>query len=99
METCDTVFRRDVIRSVTLEEYRFGFDPGVTAKVAAIRGGRIHEGGISHARRTYEEGTKIGWCDGVRAIWCTRKYRRSAVPAVHPLRHRSGAAGPPAPTR
>lgn len=73
METCYKAFRREVIQSVTLEEDRFGFEPEITAKVA--KGGwRIFEVGISYSGRTYEEGKKIGWKDGVRAIYCITKY-------------------------
>jgi glycosyltransferase involved in cell wall biosynthesis len=96
METCYKVFRRDVIQSLTLEEDRFGFEPEVTAKLAAIAGCRIYEVGISYAGRTYDEGKKIGWRDGVRAIWCIWKYRRSAAPVVSPLGHTSGVTGSPA---
>ena len=73
METCYKVFRRDVLQRIQLEEDRFGFEPEVTAKVARL-GVRIYEVGISYAGRTYEEGKKIGWKDGVRAIWCIIKY-------------------------
>jgi len=73
METCYKAFRREVIQSITIEEDRFGFEPEVTAKLA--RGNwRIFEVGISYAGRTYEEGKKIGWKDGVRAIYCITKY-------------------------
>jgi glycosyltransferase involved in cell wall biosynthesis len=73
METCFKVFRREVIQSIPLEEDRFGFEPEVTAKIA--RGGwRVFELGISYHGRTYDEGKKIGWRDGVRAIWCILKY-------------------------
>jgi len=74
METCYKVFRREIIQSLTLEEDRFGFEPEVTAKVARLRC-RIYEVGISYYGRTYEEGKKIGWKDGVRAVWCILKYR------------------------
>ena len=73
METCYKVFRREVIQSIQLEEDRFGFEPEVTAKVASL-GVRIYEVGISYAGRTYAEGKKIGWRDGVRALVCTVKY-------------------------
>ncbi|HEX7008625.1 MAG TPA: glycosyltransferase family 2 protein [Phycisphaeraceae bacterium] len=73
METCYKVFRREVIQSIQIEENRFGFEPEITAKVAR-RGWRIYEVGISYAGRTYEEGKKINWRDGVRAIWCILKY-------------------------
>ena len=75
METCFKVFRREILETLTFEEDRFGFEPEVTAKLAAIKGCRIYEVGISYAGRTYEEGKKIGWRDGVRAIWCIWKYR------------------------
>lgn len=73
METCYKVFRREVIRGITIEENRFGFEPEITAKIAK-RGVRIYEVGISYSGRTYEEGKKIGWRDGVRALWCIAKY-------------------------
>ncbi|ALD22036.1 glycosyltransferase family 2 protein [Hymenobacter sp. DG25A] len=74
METCYKLFRRDIIQSLTLEEKRFGFEPEVTAKVARVPGVRIYEVGISYYGRTYAEGKKIGWRDGVRAIYCIVKY-------------------------
>jgi len=74
METCYKVFRRDVIQSVKIEENRFGFEPEITAKMARIPGIRIYEVGISYYGRTYAEGKKIGWKDGVRAIYCILKY-------------------------
>ena len=73
METCYKVFRREVLQQITVEENRFGFEPEITAKVAKLRV-RIYEVGISYAGRTYEEGKKIGWKDGVRAMWCIFKY-------------------------
>jgi glycosyltransferase involved in cell wall biosynthesis len=73
METCYKVFRREIIQSLSLEEDRFGFEPEVTAKLAAV-GCRIYEVGISYAGRTYDEGKKIGWRDGVIAVWCIVKY-------------------------
>lgn len=73
METCYKVFRREVIQSITIEEDRFGFEPEITAKMARLNC-RIFEVGISYAGRTYAEGKKIGWKDGVRAIWCIIKY-------------------------
>jgi glycosyltransferase involved in cell wall biosynthesis len=73
METCYKVFRREVIQSITIEEERFGFEPEVTAKVAAA-GWRVYELGIGYHGRTYDEGKKIGWRDGVRAVWCIVKY-------------------------
>ena len=73
METCYKAFRREVLDTFTLEEDRFGIEPELTAKVAAGRW-RVYEVGISYSGRTYEEGKKIGWRDGVRAIWCIARY-------------------------
>ena len=73
METCYKVFRREVLTRIEIEEERFGFEPEITAKVAAL-GVRIYEVGISYHGRTYQEGKKIGWKDGVRAIWCILRY-------------------------
>jgi len=73
METCYKAFRREIIQSITIEENRFGFEPEITAKVAKKRC-RIYEVGISYYGRTYEEGKKIGWKDGVRALVCIVKY-------------------------
>ena len=73
METCYKVFRREVLQGLEIEESRFGFEPEITAKIAAARW-RIYEVGISYHGRTYAEGKKIGWRDGVRAIWCILKY-------------------------
>jgi glycosyltransferase involved in cell wall biosynthesis len=73
METCYKVFRREIIQSITIEENRFGFEPEITAKVAKL-GCRIYEIGISYSGRTYEEGKKIGWKDGLRALYCIVKY-------------------------
>ncbi len=73
METCYKAFRREVLESITLEEDRFGIEPELTAKVAA-GGWRIYEVGISYNGRTYDEGKKIGWRDGVRAIVCIVRY-------------------------
>jgi glycosyltransferase involved in cell wall biosynthesis len=73
METCYKAFRRSVIQSIVIEENRFGFEPEITAKVA--RGGwRVYEVGISYSGRTYAEGKKIGWRDGVRAFYCIVRY-------------------------
>jgi glycosyltransferase involved in cell wall biosynthesis len=88
METCYKAFRREVIQSITLEEDRFGFEPEVTAKTA--RGGwRIYEVGISYSGRTYAEGKKIGWRDGVHAVYCILAYspvgERSGVKRLRPL--------------
>jgi glycosyltransferase involved in cell wall biosynthesis len=74
METCYKLFRSDIIKSFSLEERRFGFEPEVTAKVSRVPGVRIYEVGISYYGRTYEEGKKIGWRDGFRAIYCILKY-------------------------
>ncbi len=74
METCYKLFRRDMVQSLRLEEKRFGFEPEVTAKISRIPKVRIYEVGISYYGRTYEEGKKIGWKDGFRAIWCILKY-------------------------
>jgi hypothetical protein len=73
METCYKVFRRHVIQGITLEEDRFGFEPEVTAKVARGKY-RIYEVGITYDGRTYDEGKKIGWRDGVRALVCIVRY-------------------------
>lgn len=73
METCYKVFRREVIQSIAIEEDRFGFEPEITVKVAR-RKLRIYEVGVSYAGRTYEEGKKIGWTDGLRALYCLVKY-------------------------
>jgi hypothetical protein len=73
METCYKVFRREVIQSMTIEEDRFGFEPEITAKIAH-RGLIIYEVGISYYGRTYAEGKKIGWRDGIRAIYAILKY-------------------------
>ncbi|HEX4823530.1 MAG TPA: glycosyltransferase family 2 protein [Candidatus Polarisedimenticolaceae bacterium] len=73
METCYKLFRTDVLRRIRIEEDRFGFEPEITAKVARLNV-RIFEVGISYSGRTYEEGKKIGWKDGVRALWCILKY-------------------------
>jgi|TARA_E500000331_G_C17224424_1_gene699671 glycosyltransferase involved in cell wall biosynthesis len=79
MEVCYKLFRREIIQSLPLREDRFGFEPEVTARLARYRkpdGSRlkIFEVGISYAGRTYEEGKKIGWKDGLRAIWCILRY-------------------------
>jgi len=73
METCYKAFRREVIQSIEIREDRFGFEPEITAKVAKM-GCRIYEVGISYYGRTYEEGKKIGWKDGLSAIRCIFKY-------------------------
>lgn len=73
METCYKVFRREIIQGITIEENRFGFEPEITAKIAKT-GSRIYEVGISYYGRTYQEGKKIGWKDGLHALWCILKY-------------------------
>jgi hypothetical protein len=72
-QVCYKVFRREVLKLITIEEDRFGFEPEITAKIAKL-GCRIYEIGVSYAGRTYEEGKKIRWQDGFRAIWCILKY-------------------------
>ena len=73
METCYKMFRREIIQKIPIKENRFGFEPEITAKVAKLKV-RIYEVGISYSGRTYAEGKKIGWRDGVRALWCICKY-------------------------
>jgi len=75
METCYKCFRREVIQAIDIEEDRFGFEPEITAKLAKLRL-RIYEVGISYSGRTYDEGKKIGWRDGVRAIYCIVRYSK-----------------------
>ena len=74
METCYKLFNAGMVKSLQLEEKRFGFEPEVTAKIAKVKGVRIYEVGISYYGRTYQEGKKIGWKDGFRAIYCIIKY-------------------------
>jgi glycosyltransferase involved in cell wall biosynthesis len=74
METCYKLFKREIIQGIKLEENRFGFEPEITAKVARLKHVRVYEVGISYYGRTYEEGKKIGWKDGFRAIFCILKY-------------------------
>ena len=73
METCYKVFKREIIQSIDIKENRFGFEPEITAKIAKTKC-RIYEVGISYYGRTYQEGKKIGWRDGFRAIYCILKY-------------------------
>ena len=73
METCYKVFRFDILKKIKIQENRFGFEPEITAKIAQL-GCRIYEVGISYSGRTYDEGKKISWKDGLRAIWCILKY-------------------------
>lgn len=74
METCYKLFKREIIQSLSLKENRFGFEPEVTAKISRIPKIRIYEVGISYYGRTYEEGKKINWKDGFRAIYCILRY-------------------------
>ena len=74
METCYKLFNSEIIKSITLEEKRFGFEPEVTAKITRIPNIRIYEVGIAYYGRTYEEGKKINWKDGLKAIYCILKY-------------------------
>jgi hypothetical protein len=74
METCYKLFKADIIKQLNLKECRFGFEPEVTAKISRIKDIRIYEVGISYYGRTYKEGKKIGWKDGLRAIYCIIKY-------------------------
>ena len=75
METCYKCFRREIIQSIVIEENRFGFEPEITAKLAKMRI-RIYEVGISYSGRTYDEGKKIGWRDGIRAVYCIVRYSK-----------------------
>ena len=93
METCYKVFRREIIQSIPIEEDRFGFEPEITVKLAR-RKLRIYEVGISYWGRTYEEGKKIGWKDGFRALYCLLKYslkqpRAKAVSQTAPAPNQS----------
>ncbi len=74
METCYKLFKTDLIKSISLKEQKFGFEPEVTIKISRIPKIRIYEVGISYYGRTYEEGKKIGWKDGFRALYCIAKY-------------------------
>ncbi len=73
MEVCYKTFRREIIQKIKIEEDRFGFEPEITAKVARLKA-RIYEVAISYSGRTYAEGKKIGWRDGIHALWCIFKY-------------------------
>jgi glycosyltransferase involved in cell wall biosynthesis len=73
METCYKMFRREILNKITIRESRFGFEPEITAKIAKLKC-RIYEVGISYSGRTYEDGKKIGFRDGFRALWCIVKY-------------------------
>ncbi|MBL4706729.1 MAG: glycosyltransferase family 2 protein [Flavobacteriales bacterium] len=74
METCYKLMKTEIAQSLNLKENRFGFEPEITAKLSRVPKIRIYEVGISYYGRTYEDGKKIGWKDGVRAIWCIHKY-------------------------
>jgi glycosyltransferase involved in cell wall biosynthesis len=74
METCYKLFKTDLIKSIPLKEQKFGFEPEVTIKISRIPKIRIYEVGISYYGRTYDEGKKIGWKDGFRALYCIAKY-------------------------
>jgi glycosyltransferase involved in cell wall biosynthesis len=74
METCYKLIRTSIFKSIKLKENRFGFEPEITAKLSKVKGIKIYEVGVSYYGRTYEEGKKIGWKDGVRAIYCIIKY-------------------------
>ena len=80
METCYKLFRTDLIQGLNLQQKRFGFEPEVTAKIARVPNVRIYEVGISYYGRTYAEGKKIGWKDGVEAIACILKYNFRGFP-------------------
>jgi glycosyltransferase involved in cell wall biosynthesis len=95
METGYKVFKREVIQSIKLEQNRFGFEPEVTVKISRMKL-RIYEVGISYSGRTYEEGKKIGWKDGVQALWCILKYSmKTPHKAYHPAGHSSSQASTP----
>jgi glycosyltransferase involved in cell wall biosynthesis len=87
MEVCYKVFKRHILQSIEIEENRFGFEPEITAKIARIPGCRIYEVGISYAGRTYQEGKKINWKDGFRAIWCILKYNLVSRKTPKPPNH------------
>jgi glycosyltransferase involved in cell wall biosynthesis len=94
METGFKVFNRDVIQSIKLEQNRFGFEPEITVKIARMKL-RIYEVGISYSGRTYEEGKKIGWRDGIKALWCILKYsiktpRSEYKPSEKPVQSSAG---------
>jgi glycosyltransferase involved in cell wall biosynthesis len=96
METCYKAFRREVIQAIPIEENRFGFEPEITVKVAK-RQLRIYEVGIGYWGRTYEEGKKIGWRDGMRALWCLLKYsvKESKISGWNPTQVQQAPATTP----
>ena len=75
METCYKLIRVSIAKNIEIKENRFGIEPEITAKLARVKGIKIYEVGISYYGRTYEEGKKIGWKDGFRAIYCIFKYK------------------------
>ncbi|WP_416444106.1 glycosyltransferase family 2 protein [Leeuwenhoekiella sp. A16] len=79
MESCYKMFKAEVLKKIVLKEKRFGFEPEITAKIARIPKIRIYEVGISYYGRTYEEGKKINWKDGFRALWCILKYNLISI--------------------
>jgi hypothetical protein len=95
METCYKVFRREVVDAIgpTLREKRFGIEPEITAKVARLRGVRIYERPISYAGRTYAEGKKITWRDGLSALWCIVRYSLLSA-APKPIEKKNGNKKP-----
>ena len=108
MEVCYKLFRRSILDQVVIEEDRFGFEPEITAKIARVPGCRIYEAGITYSGRTYEEGKKIGWKDGVRALYCIVKYgvirRKARGNAARPISpampsHGGAASQPPSGVR
>jgi glycosyltransferase involved in cell wall biosynthesis len=92
METCYKVFRREILQAIPIEENRFGFEPEITVKIAKRRL-RVYEVGISYWGRTYEEGKKIGWKDGVRAVYCLLKYSLKEPVAAAPTTQAAGSTG------
>jgi glycosyltransferase involved in cell wall biosynthesis len=96
METCYKVFRREVLQAIPIEENRFGFEPEITVKIAK-RSLRVYEVGISYWGRTYEEGKKIGWRDGFRALFCLLKYTITVPKTRLVAERRERIADPAAP--
>lgn len=90
METCYKVFRREILQAIPIEENRFGFEPEITVKIAKRRL-RVYEVGISYWGRTYEEGKKIGWKDGVRAVYCLVKYSLKEPVVAAPAAQAAGS--------
>lgn len=75
METCYKMFRAEILKKITFEQQRFGFEPEFTVKISQLKGIKVYEVGISYYGRDYSEGKKIGWKDGVAVLWCLLKYR------------------------